>query len=144
MHLSFREGFEKNAGIGSFVLNTGKKLLSKVTKSFSSAKNVGTSGINAYKAGGTGQVAKSSLLGLGKKLTGNTVDGKWSFAPGKAGLATVGGLFGAAEVADVVNKTKSTSKNMRTVMHRGMNGSAINNVPRHTNMNNGMGQTRYR
>jgi len=116
MHPSFKEGFEKQAGLGGLLLKGVKSVGKKLTG-------------NMTSVGKAGQKLKKP---------------RWEFSKGKAGLAAMGGAFGASEVADVIGKTKNSSNAMRTVSHRGMHGKSINNLPRHTNINSGMGQTSIR
>lgn len=123
MHPSFKEGFEKNAFMGKLIAGAGKKL-------YAGAK------------------------ALGKKLTGNTVSvgkkgqklkkPKWEFSAGKTLMTGGIGALGAMEVSDVASRTGNTSKSMSSTAHRGMTGSAINNLPRRTNINSGLGQARHR
>lgn len=85
-------------------------------------------------AAGAKLVGKGAL-GLGKRMVGTVKDGKFKFSPGR----TLGTTFMGMEVANAASQTAAASRRMRGIGNPNrMNGMGIQNLPRHTNVQQGL------
>jgi hypothetical protein len=74
-------------------------------------------------------------LGLGKRMVGTMKDGKFKFSPGR----TFGTAMLGMEASDAASKTMDASRRMRQIGNPNrMNGMGMQNLPRHTNVQQGL------